>query len=317
MAGRDPVARAASDESDLHDVARWEPRTLLDRVVVAVHRGLVLSARGAVVLVGAGLIVLVGGFSAIRDPIVGALTALSVVPALGIAGYVWWADVTTGEPLDLVGATFLLAIATAGLAAVVNSLTGGFFGSFGPLGTIAFFFIVVGPVEETVKLLAVRLHAYHDDRFDAVVDGAVYGAVAGLGFAFIENALYITGALQSATVEGFGLVLVGGAITTVRALAGPGHVIYSALAGYYLGLAKFTPEYRGPLVVKGVLLATVAHALYNTLSTFGTGLVAALTGIPEPFVFVGFVLCYDGAAGLVVVRKLRAYRGAYRSATGG
>ncbi|TQR22379.1 hypothetical protein C9J85_12075 [Haloferax sp. wsp5] len=136
------------------------------------------------------------------------------------------------------------------------------------LGQVFFFFLIVGPVEETVKLLAVRLYAYSHDSFNAVIDGAVYGAMAGLGFATIENALYIT---RNARV-GFRrrrIIAAGGTITAVRALAGPGHVIYSAIAGYYLGLAKFNKENAGPIVIKGLILAALVHATYN--STVGLG----------------------------------------------
>lgn len=44
-------------------------------------------------------------------------------------------------------------------------------------------------MEESVRLLAVRLYAYNDARFAAVIDGAVCGAIAGLGFATIENGI--------------------------------------------------------------------------------------------------------------------------------
>jgi len=88
-------------------------------------------------------------------------------------------------------ATFLLSILTATFAALLNSVAQPYFQPFGFPGLVLFFFAIVGPIEESVKLLAVRLYAYTDDRFDAVIDGAVYGAIAGLGFVVIENLVYI------------------------------------------------------------------------------------------------------------------------------
>ena len=145
------------------------------------------------------------------------------------------------------------------------------------------------------------------------VDGAVYGAMAGLGFATIENALYITRNLDGATPElGLGIIGAGGGITAIRALAGPGHVVYSAFAGYYLGLAKFNPENAGPIVVKGLLIAAFIHATYNSLAGIGSGLIALIPGVPDGIVsFFLFVLVYQGFFGLILLRKFRRYRVAY------
>ena len=318
---RDPIAEAADDEVDLYGIATWEPRSLLDRTAVAIYRAIVFGARGVVLLVGLALFVGIGGFSALTDPRVGLLTALSAVPALGLAGYVYLTDVTSGEPVELLVPTFLLAILTATFAAVINSVAQavlGFGGNSGLVLSTVFFFLVVGPVEETVKLLAVRLYAYRDARFDTVVDGAVYGAVAGLGFAFIENALYITRQVDEQALR-FGLELIGagGGIAAIRALAGPGHVIYSAVAGYYLGLAKFNPEYRGPLVIKGLILAAAIHGLYNSTVGIGSGALQSITGLGTLSSFLGFVVIFDGLFALLLLNKIRRYNGAFRSASSG
>jgi RsiW-degrading membrane proteinase PrsW (M82 family) len=166
-----------------------------------------------------------------------------------------------------------------------------------------------------VKLLAVRLYAFRHDSFNTVVDGAVYGAMAGLGFAFIENSLYIAQNVDAMSLD-FGLALfgAGGGITAVRALAGPGHVIYSAFAGYYLGLAKFNPENAGPIIVKGLVIASVIHALYNTIASPAAGVIATFTPLGPFLAFLAFVIVYDGAFAGLLVAKIRRYRRAYREA---
>jgi RsiW-degrading membrane proteinase PrsW (M82 family) len=205
-------------------------------------------------------------------------------------------------------------VLTANFAAVVNTTLWPLFGAFGFLGMPVFFFLVVGPVEETVKLLAVRLHAYTRSAFDSVVDGAVYGAVAGLGFATIENSLFIARQVGDLGLEAGVATLLGagGGITAVRALAGPGHVIYSAIAGYYLGLAKFNPDERGPIVVKGLLLAATVHATYNTTVGPGSALLAATLGVPGLVGFVAYVLVFDTVWGLFLLRKIHRYGVTYR-----
>ena len=313
---RDPVEKADDGSRDLYDIAVWEERTSIDGAAVALHWLLVRTAKWIVVLLALGILVGIGGLAAISEPVVGVLTLLSVIPAFGLAGYVYYSDTTTREPLSLLVATFLLSILLATFAAVINTVARGFFEPFGAVGLVLFFFLIVGPGEETVKLLAVRLHAYTDTRFDSVISGAVYGAIAGLGFATIENSFYIvrqlseSGQLAELTV-GLPALAAGGDITAIRALAGPGHVIYSAIAGYYLGLAKFNSGNRGPIIIKGLLIAAVIHALYNSTVGIGSFAISAITGLPSLGGFIVYVIIFDVIFGLYLLRKIWRYRRAY------
>jgi RsiW-degrading membrane proteinase PrsW (M82 family) len=310
MARNDPVKEAAEEGEDLYDVATWENRSVIDGLAVRLHEGLRSGWRRLlIVLAVLVLVAQLGGvlYALTVNPTLGALTLLSVIPAFLLVGFIWWKDATMREPWAALAVTFLLSVLFASFAAAVNSVLKGAFELVPVVGTALYFFLVVGPVEETVKWLAVRTYAFRTDHFDAVVDGAVYGAVAGLGFATIENLLYITQevfrAVSTAGTEPFRAAL---GTATSRAFVGPGHVIYSAWAGYYLGLAKFNPDDAGPIVVKGLLVAVVIHATYNTIVTF-----VSLSGAA----FFGFILVYDGTFIYLLYRKLSAYRKRYRSAT--
>ncbi|WP_255198571.1 PrsW family intramembrane metalloprotease [Halorarius litoreus] len=311
----DPV-EAADDERDLYGISSWERRSLLDGASVAVYWVAVRTGQILLVLLALVIFLAVGGLSILREPVIGVLAILSALPALALAGYVWYSDVTTSEPLSLLAATFILGVLTAGFAAVVNGLLQPVFTTLGGIGMVLFFYLIVGPVEESVKLLAVRLYAYNDARFAAVIDGAVYGAVAGLGFATIENALYIgrvVGEVGGLSL-GLDLIGIGGDITATRALAGPGHVVYSSFAGYYLGLAKFNPGNRGPIIVKGLIIAAVIHATYNTTVGIGSGLIQAVTGLPQLPAFFIYVVLYVGGFGYLLYRKIQQYNNAHQAA---
>jgi RsiW-degrading membrane proteinase PrsW (M82 family) len=344
MTRRDPVEARSDASRDLYDISTWEPRTRLDWLATRVYNGVVAVTRAVFILLALLIVLaqfLLGGIGATLadQPAAVGLVALSVIPAFGLVWYVYRVDVTGGEPLELLVGTFVLGVLFAGFAALINSFLQPALQLIPILGMVLFFYLVVGPVEETVKWLAVRLLPYRNESFDAVVDGAVYGAVAGLGFATIENALYITRNLdmsggmtalvgpEGAVVLGamgvgvgvaqFGgaeIIGAGGQITALRALAGPGHVIYSAFAGYYLGLAKFNPDRAGPIVVKGLLIAAFIHGTYNSLVGIVSGLAAFFLGVPSIVAFFGFVVVYDGIFGYFLYRKLRRYRVAYREA---
>jgi RsiW-degrading membrane proteinase PrsW (M82 family) len=319
---RDPVSANDDGSQDLYEISEWEVRSVLDRIAWFCYAALVYSLRGLVVLAAIAILAsqfLVGGLGAVANPVLGAFTVLSAIPALLLAAYAWYTDVTTKEPLDLLVATFLLGVLFASFAGVVNTGLGplvqgigsGFFASI--VGTVLYYFLVVGPVEESVKLLSVRLVAYRSDQFDAVIDGAVYGAVAGLGFATIENALYIT-SNTDAGVTAANAIMEAGSITFLRSLAGPGHVVYSAFAGFYLGLAKFNREHAGPIVIKGLLIASLIHATYNTLVGVVPAAVSVVTGVPPLVAFLGFVLVYTGGFGVLLFRKFGRYERAYERA---
>ncbi|WP_137283875.1 PrsW family intramembrane metalloprotease [Halorussus salinisoli] len=312
---RDPIEEGATDSADLYDIATWESRSWLDRLSSGVYRGLHRLGHAIVLLLA--LVILVAqfaltGLAAISDPIIGAFVLMSVVPAFGLAAYIWYADVTTSEPLSLLVATFLLGVLFAGFAAIINTLAGVI--TLVPVvGMVLFFYLVVAPVEEVVKWLAIRLYAFRSDQFDAVIDGAVYGAMAGLGFATIENAIYITQSIADVGTIGSQQIASAGQTAAVRLLAGPGHVIYSAFAGYYLGLAKFNRENDGPIVVKGLLIAAFIHATYNSLVTYLGPLLDFLGIEVAPGVaFLAFVIVYDGVFGYLLYRKISRYRHAYR-----
>jgi RsiW-degrading membrane proteinase PrsW (M82 family) len=316
---RDPVESAAGSDRDLYDIASWESRTQFDRISVGLYRLLVRGARALVVLVAVAILaaeLVLTGLATIGDPVVGLFILLSVVPAAGIAVYLWQADVTMREPLGTMLVTFLFGVLFAGFAAVLNSIASPLFGAIPYVGLVLFFYLVVAPVEETVKWLAIRLYAFRRPEFNAVIDGAVYGAVAGLGFATIENAVYIGGEYLEVTRAGGGVFAATFSTAAVRTFAGPGHVIYSAFAGYYLGLAKYNRDQAGPIVIKGLLIAALAHGTYNTLVGVIPELVSDVIGVGLPAAFIGFVIVYDGALVYVLYRKIDRYRTAYRETNG-
>jgi RsiW-degrading membrane proteinase PrsW (M82 family) len=312
---RDPVQEAAGSEYDLYEVATWEPRNQIDRLATALYWFGSTSLR-ALVIVLAFLILLsqiaLGSIGVIQDrPLVLVFALFSVVPALAIAAYIWHGDVTRREPLGTLVATFVLAVLFASFAAVINSALGGSIDDSSLL-LIPFFFLVVGPVEETVKLLAVRLHAFRTPHFDSVLDGAVYGAVAGLGFATIENVVYVTQGAANAATNAAVTPLEGAFQSAAsRTFAGPGHVLYSAIAGYYLGLAKFNRDHAGPIVIKGLLIAAVIHASYNSLVGIVPGLIARTGVMAHWEAVVGFIVSYDLLVGLYLYGKLSRYRSVY------
>jgi len=116
------------------------------------------------------------------------------------------------------------------------------------LNRYIFYIVVVGLSEEFFKYLSVRLTIYSNREFNEPIDGIVYSTAAALGFATVENMLYMF-------TMGWKVVFIRSILTTL------GHVVFSALWGYPLYKTKMTGKKY--YVVTGILLAALFHGLYD------------------------------------------------------
>jgi protease PrsW len=113
-------------------------------------------------------------------------------------------------------------------------------------------FGLIGPIEEFFKLAAVWVGIYRHRDFREPIDGIIYAATAALGFATVENIVYL-GSL-------------GPTIVMSRALfATPAHVMFSSMWGYSMGLGRFRREGELLIVAKGLILASLFHGSYDFL----------------------------------------------------
>lgn len=152
-------------------------------------------------------------------------------------------------------------------------------------------------VEEFWKGLGVFLIFLLARRaFDGPVDGIVYGALVGAGFAFTENIQY------------FGISLIeGGALQltmtfVLRGLVSPfAHAMFTALTGFAMGLAARRGRGVAGVIGSGALgaLGAVAlHAFWNGSSLLGDFLVLYIT--TQVPLFAGFIL------GIIALRREEA-----------
>ncbi|UBV44117.1 PrsW family intramembrane metalloprotease (plasmid) [Deinococcus taeanensis] len=168
----------------------------------------------------------------------GALIAAGVIMAL-IPAALWLLafsreDRLEPEPKTLLLGVFVLAalLAQAVGEPLVRLLTGG---AHTLLVGLVVSVLVVGMVQEFLKYAAVRYTVFTTAHFDHRVDGVLYGASAGLGYATVLNMQYL---LQHSGVD----LGVGAIRMAVTAL---GQASFAGLTGYALGSAKF--DRRGPL----------------------------------------------------------------------
>ncbi|WP_144782089.1 PrsW family intramembrane metalloprotease [Microbacterium sp. BH-3-3-3] len=122
-------------------------------------------------------------------------------------------------------------------------------------------------VEEIAKGLGVLLiFAFARRAFDGPVDGIVYGALIGAGFALTENVQYFA----ISYLEG-GPAQVASTFFLRAVLSPFAHVMFTSLTGFAFGLAARQGLRAGAALrygVPGLLGAIVLHALWNGSATF-------------------------------------------------
>ena len=196
-----------------------------------------------------------------------ALIAMIVAAVVPTAAYVVlfnWADRYEREPWRLLLAAFLWgAIPAIILSLLAEQLVGASLTTgTGSLAETLVEGVIAAPViEEVAKALALLgIYRFARDEFDGVLDGLVYGALVGLGFAMTENFLYFVGSYDAGGFPTLGLVIF---LRTI--LFGLNHAFYTALTGIGLGLAVGAAR-RGQrvlLFLAGLAGATIVHALHN------------------------------------------------------
>jgi RsiW-degrading membrane proteinase PrsW (M82 family) len=110
-------------------------------------------------------------------------------------------------------------------------------------------FILAAIPEELLKLLVVRGYSARRQSFDEPMDGIVYGATAALGFAALENALYV--------MDGGWMTALVRAVTAV-----PMHAAAGAILGYGVARGRFSSSGRAA-VLTAWGAAVLVHGLYD------------------------------------------------------
>ena len=184
------------------------------------------------------------------------LVALAFAPGVFALWRVYLKKHYRPDPRHLVVRTFLFGIIAALPIVVVEGLlmkVGGVDASPSTLPAAAFIaFVVAGFAEELGKLLVVKWSAYETPYFSEPMSGLVFSAASALGFASIENVGYM--------ISHGAQVIVPRAVLCVG-----GHVAFSALWGYAMGVAKSRrPGGRElPTIGVGLVGAIAAHGLYD------------------------------------------------------
>lgn len=157
------------------------------------------------------------------------LVMIAFVPGIALMLAMYFYDRFDREPISLLVKLF----AFGALSVIPTFFVEKFISRFNYMQDLGFAaynaFIVAGLTEEFFKYGVVRLFAFNHKAFNEKLDGIIYCAYAAMGFATVENVMYVVIGYQSNPHIG----IVRGLLSV------PAHLLFGVTMGYYLSMARF------------------------------------------------------------------------------
>ncbi len=179
------------------------------------------------------------------------LLILALAPVFVIALYVYFRDKYDKEPLSLLLKAIGLGVVIPIPVILVERFLSNIMPPFSDIWAALYnAFIVAGFTEEFFKFLALYLLVWKSPYFNEKFDGIVYAVFVSLGFAGVENILYV---FQHGETTGY-----------IRALVSvPGHALFGVTMGFYFGIARFYNKREGVLLLKSIIFPTILHGIFD------------------------------------------------------
>lgn len=185
------------------------------------------------------------------------LIYIAFAPVIVIIVYIYYRDKYEKEPKKLLFKAFLFGmIITIPLIFLEQLLTNLFNSESKIISAFYNAFFVAALMEEAFKYFVFYILIWKNKNFNELFDGIIYAVYISLGFATVENILYVysygenTGILRAFT-------------------AVPAHAIFAILMGYYFGLAKYVEKARNKFLIMALVIPVIIHGIYDFLLMSG------------------------------------------------
>jgi protease PrsW len=181
------------------------------------------------------------------------LLAIALAPGAAIGLYIYFKDKHEREPIGLLVKSFFFGV----ISTIITLLISWPIDLLVPIDPSSLSeqaihaFLLVAVIEEFSKFIFVRWVLYPNPNFNEPFDGIVYSVSVSLGFAGLENILYVlgdNGGVETAILRMFTAV--------------PAHATFGVLMGYFLGKAKFEHQ-KAHYAIYALGVAALFHGAYD------------------------------------------------------
>jgi RsiW-degrading membrane proteinase PrsW (M82 family) len=173
----------------------------------------------------------------------------AVAPGFALLTFFYLKDKYDSEPLHLVLKMFFLGFLIVVPVMIIQRGLVIWLGE----GSFVSAFLISAGIEELLKWIVLFYFIYHHAEFDEPYDGILYAVAISLGFATVENVMY---AMSNQVF--FGTLLLRGLLPV------SGHALFGVMMGYYLGLAKFTKQWKSRRILfYSLLIPWFWHGVYD------------------------------------------------------
>jgi len=202
------------------------------------------------------------------------LLIIAITPAIVIVLSLYLSDRHDREPFKILILTYLLGALSVIPIIIVEEILLALNVFTDVLYALYNSFIVAGLTEEFFKRLIVLIYPYRTKYFNEKLDGIIYSVFASMGFATVENIVYVV--YRYANNPHVGLYR---GIFSV-----PAHAVFAITMGYYLSLSRYDTDERRKRINLG-------RSLYMPILLHGTFNFILMSRIPQlTMLFVPYVI---------------------------
>lgn len=181
---------------------------------------------------------------------------LAIAPTIAYIFWIYLKDKYDKEPINRLVKFFLLGVFMGVIALIIEFILLKLDILTGYTSIIYISFIVAGMTEEGLKAFILIPNLLKERYFNEELDGIIYSVFLSLGFATLENLLYILKEDKSTMIE----------VGLIRAIISvPAHMLFAITMGYYISKYKFSTDKfkKREYLILSVLIPILIHGVFD------------------------------------------------------
>jgi|TARA_B110000263_G_C15223090_1_gene470910 RsiW-degrading membrane proteinase PrsW (M82 family) len=190
----------------------------------------------------------------------------ATIPPLLILLFIYRNDLYEAEPHKLLLKTFFIGFIITIPMVIIELITADIFKNI-----LMYSVFGIALVEEGIKYLTLIYYNYPKKDFNEPYDGIIYSVVLTMGFALVENIIYVVGYDS------------GGDVALLRMISSiPLHATCGIVMGYFLGKSKIENKNKKQNMSLAIIIPIIIHGFYNYfifIEIFAFSLIIVILGV--------------------------------------